>query len=117
MKELNKELKPVFDTSSQAIYLYLDDTHKSCNKKFAAMLGYKSPAEWVKNEFPVEDVHEKDQKKVIKAYMDASDKFKSSTLPATWVSKKGKKVKTMVTMAPFTYKGEVFVLHFISPLK
>jgi hypothetical protein len=31
------QLKEIFDSSEQAIYLYLDDTHKVCNKKFAQM--------------------------------------------------------------------------------
>jgi hypothetical protein len=34
-------MKQVLDKSGQAIYLYLDDSHKVCNKKFADMLGYK----------------------------------------------------------------------------
>lgn len=117
MKELSAEFKPMFDRSPHAIYLYLDDTHKICNKKFSQMLGYKSPNEWVKNEYPISDVVERDQKKGIKAYMDAAERFKVTTFTGTWTKKNGKKIKTSITMTPFTYKGEVFVLHFISPVK
>lgn len=39
------QLKQIFDSSEQAIYLYLDDNHKVCNKKFASLLGYNSPEE------------------------------------------------------------------------
>ena len=53
------------DESPQAIYIYLDDTHKVCNKKFADLLGYSSPAEWAKMEAPLSDVVEKDQQSVI----------------------------------------------------
>lgn len=35
IKELADQLEPVFSNSPQAIYLYLDDTHKICNQKFA----------------------------------------------------------------------------------
>ena len=38
-----QQMKEVLDKSGQAIYLYLDDTHKVCNKKFADIVGYKSP--------------------------------------------------------------------------
>lgn len=117
VKELTEELEPVFSRSPQAIYLYLDDAHKSCNKKFADMLGYSTPQEWAANEYPISDVSQEDQEKGINAYMDASRNFKSSTLSATWIKKDGTKIKTTVTMAPITYKGESFVLHFITEKK
>lgn len=117
VKELTEMLGPIFKKSPQAIYLYLDDEHKSCNKKFADLLGYKSPAEWAKNLYPISDVAEKDQEKGIKAYMDASRKLKSSSFSGTWKTKKGKLVKTEVSMVPIPYKNEVFVLHFISKQK
>jgi PAS domain S-box-containing protein len=114
IKELSEELEPIFSQSPQAIYLYLDDAHKSCNQKFADMLGYKSVEEWVKNEYPIEDVIEEDRDKAIEAYMNASEKFTAATLSATWTKKDGKKIKTQVTMVPLTYKNETFVLHFIT---
>lgn len=117
VKELTEQLEPLFSKSPQGIYLYLDDEHKSCNKQFADMLGYKSPKEWVANEFPIEDVAEEDQEKGIEAYMNASRKLIASTISGTLVKKDGKKIKTEITMAPITYKGEVFVLHFISKEK
>ena len=114
IKEVAEMLEPVLSNSPQAIYLYLDDTHKICNQKFADMLGYKSIAEWVANETPVDDVLESDQNKVIEAYGAASEKYEASSLSATVVKKDGTQVRTNVIMVPFTYKNEVFVLHFIS---
>lgn len=114
VKELGAQLESVFSKSPQAIYLYLDDEHKTCNKKFADMLGYDSVREWVDNLYPVDDISKKDQEKGIKAYMEASRKFKASTLSAEWIKKDGKKINTEVIMVPLTYKGEVFVLHFIT---
>lgn len=117
VKELTDQLKPVFSKSPHAVYLYLDDEHKSCNKKFADMLGYASPAAWVANQYPLDDVVAKDQKKVIKAYTNASQKFISTTLSASMKTKRGKKIKAEITFVPLPYQGEVFVLHFISPKK
>ncbi len=114
IKELTTQLEPVFSNSPQGVYLYLDDTHKTCNKKFADMLGYASPKEWVENEYPVEDVAEKDRDNVIQAYMDASRNLIASSVTATCVRKDGKKIKTEVLMVPITYKNEVFALHFVS---
>jgi hypothetical protein len=114
MEEIAKEFEPVLKNSPQGIYIYLDDTHKICNEKFADMLGYSSVQDWVDNEFPVEDVAKEDQEKGIKSYMAASQEFKASILDASWVKKDGTEIKTEVIMVPVTFQGEVFVLHFIS---
>lgn len=115
MKEITEMFTPVFTKSPQAVYIYLDDVHKNCNRKFADMLEYASPQAWVENEFPVGDVSEKDREKVIKAYSEASINLKASSVGAEIVTRKGKKVAVSIIMAPFTYKNEVFVIHFISP--
>lgn len=117
IRELTAQLQPIFKKSPQAIYLYLDDIHKSCNKKFSGLLGYKTPAEWVKNEYPLDDIAEKDQKKAVKAYMAASRKFEASSLSVTLVTQAKKKILVTIVMTPVTYKDEVFVLHFISKKK
>lgn len=115
VKELSEQLKPVFENSNQGIYLYLDDAHKACNKKFAEMLGYNSPEEWAKNEYPISDVIDEDQEKGIHAYIHASQKFHASSIDGTWKKKNGETVKTEVIFVPITFKDEVFVLHFITP--
>lgn len=117
IKELTEQFEPMFSKSPQAIYLYLDDTHKICNKKFASMLGYQSVEEWVAYQTPVEDVSEEDRDKVIEAYGQASEDFKASKIFATINKKDGGTVDVSIIMTPFTYKGEVFVLHFISEEK
>jgi len=117
IKELAAQLEPVFSNSPQAIYLYLDDTHKICNQKFADLLGYNSIDDWVSNEAAVGDVLEGDQPKIIDAYGQASEHYKASVIPATIVRKDGAKIKTKVIMVPITYKGEVFALHFVSKEK
>jgi PAS domain S-box-containing protein len=115
VKELTDQLGPVFNNSEQAIYLYLDDTHKSCNRKFADLLGYKSIDEWVKNETPVSDVAEKDQERLIEAYGKASEEFIASKLSGNLIKKDGEEISADIIMVPITYHGEVFVLHFITP--
>lgn len=117
VKEMAEQFEPVFSKSPQGVYIYLDDAHKICNKKFAEMLGYGSVKEWVANEEPVGDVSEEDQEKVISAYGEASRNLKASKLSASVVRKDGKKIKVGLIMTPITYKGEVFVIHFVSEEK
>lgn len=114
VKELASELELVFSNSPQAVYLYLDDAHKICNQKFADLVGYSSIEEWVANETPVSDVAESDQEKVIEAYGQALENFKASQLSVYINTKDGKQVHVNIIMTPITYKGEVFVIHFIS---
>ncbi|MBI2599597.1 PAS domain-containing protein, partial [Candidatus Daviesbacteria bacterium] len=87
--ELSEQLEPIFTNSPQGIYLYLDDTHKTCNKIFAEMLGYSSVQAWIENEYPIADVVEVDQEEAVQAYMDASQKFMATTLSVTWQKKDG----------------------------
>ena len=117
IKELTEQFVPLFEQSTQGIYLYLDDEHKVCNKKFADMLGYKSADEWAANEYPVEDVDEEDRDKAIHAFVHASEHGLASALSGTWIAKDGTKIKTDVIMVPIPYKDELFVLHFITPKK
>jgi hypothetical protein len=110
-----EQMKPVMDKSEQAIYLYLDDTHKVCNKKFADLLGYKSPKEWANTEAPLADVIEADQKRVIEAYMNASEKMVASTLDVRVKNvKTGEIIKTRMTIGPIGYGGHIFTAHFFS---
>jgi hemolysin-activating ACP:hemolysin acyltransferase len=117
VKGIAEEMKPVLEKSQQAIYLYLDDNHKICNKKFADMLGYKSPKEWADIEAPLADVVEEDQQSVIDAYMDASEKMVASAIDVRVKNvKTGKIVKTRMVMAPVGHAGHVFTAHFFSKI-
>ena len=117
VKGITAEQKPILDKSGQAIYIYLDDVHKICNKKFATLLGYRSVKEWVDTEAPLADVIEKDQPKVIDAYTRASENLEASSLDVTLKNvKTNRQIKTRVFMAPILYQGHVFVIHFVDKL-
>lgn len=117
IKGITEQLKPILGKSEQAIYVYLDDTHKACNKKFADLLGYKSAKEWADTEAPLADIAEKDQQAVITAYGNAMEKMVASDLEVRVKNiKTGKLIKTKMIMAPIAYDGHLFALHFISEI-
>jgi hypothetical protein len=117
VKGIAEEMKPVLDKSGQAIYIYLDDSHKVCNKNFADLLGYKSPKDWADAEAPLSDVLEKDQQIVINAYMNASEKMVASAVEVSFKNiKTSKIIKTKMIVAPVGYAGHVFTAHFISKI-
>ncbi|MHB8084993.1 MAG: hypothetical protein ACYDHZ_04155 [Dehalococcoidia bacterium] len=114
---ISKQLGPILEKSAQAIYIYLDDTHKVCNGRLADLLGYKSAQEWAATEAPLADVVEKDQQKVIKAYENATEKMMASNIEVTMKNiKTGNPIKTSMIMAPMIYDGHVFSLQFLSKL-
>ena len=110
-----EELKGIFENSEQGIYLYLDDMHKVCNKKFASLLGYKSPADWAKMDqpFPEIFVDKKSQNALVGAYQKAMEKMAASTIKVKWKKKSGKGVSTTVILVPIAYKNHLFALHFV----
>lgn len=115
IKGITDQLKPVMEKSPQAIYVYLDDTHKACNKKFADLLGYKSAREWADTEAPLADIVEDDQQNVITAYGNASEKMLASELEVRLKNVKTDKIiKTRMIMVPIAYSGHIFALHFLT---
>jgi hypothetical protein len=117
VKGIAEQMKPVMDKSEQAVYLYLDDSHKVCNKKFADLLGYKTPKEWADAEAPLADIVEEDQPGVIDAYTNASEKMAASSIDVRVKNvKTGKIVKTRMITAPIGYAGHIFTAHFLSKM-
>ena len=109
------QLKEIFDSSEQAIYLYLDDNHKVCNKKFAKMQGYSTPEEWAKIENPLEaGVDKSSQAAVVSAYRKAMEKLSASKIEVTLKKKTGETFDASIIMVPVAYQGHLFALHYIN---
>jgi carbohydrate-binding DOMON domain-containing protein len=114
VKGFYNQLKEIFDSSKQAIYLYLDDNHKICNKKFAEMQGFSSPEEWAKIENPLEaGVDKMSQDTVVSAYQDAMERLVASKVDVKLKKKAGGTFNASIIMVPVAYQGHMFALHFI----
>ncbi len=114
--ELSEQLRPVLDGSNQAIYAYLDDTHKVCNQHFADLLGYASPAEWaaVTTSFPEVFVAQESRMTLIEAFQKAMQHKAASTTPITWLKKDGSTANTEVILVPISFQGHLVALHFVT---
>ena len=110
-----KEYKDILNGSNQGIYIYLDDTHKVCNKKFSDLLNYSSPDEWAKITTPFPDtfVKEDSQSDLVSAYANAMQEEDASTNKITWKTKDGNYIDTEVILVPITFEGHLLALHFI----
>jgi hypothetical protein len=114
----HSQLKQIFDESEQAIYLYLDDNHKVCNKKFASLLGYGSPEEWGKIKNPLgENVDKSSQDDVASAYFDATEKMVGSQMDVKLKTTSGSIFDASVIVVPVAYMNHMFALYFISKKK
>jgi len=118
VKGFHNQLKQIFDSSEQAIYLYLDDNHKVCNKKFAELQGFSSPEEWAKVENPLEvGVDKMSRDAVVSAYRNATEKLIGSKIDVKLKKKTGDTFEASIIMVPVAYQGHIFALHFISKKK
>jgi hypothetical protein len=114
--ELAKHLKEILEGSSQAVYVYLDDTHKICNQHFADLLGYASPDEWaaVTDPFPQVFVAEGSQSALVGAFQQAIEEKAGSTLSVNWLKKDKSTVDTTVILVPISFGHHLFALHFVA---
>ena len=115
MKGLYDQMKVIMDSSQQPIFLYLDDNHKTCNSRFAALLGFKSPQEWAGIPGFLEVyVAEKSRETLSSAYWDAMKKMVASTSQLTFKNKTGGTVDATVILVPLSYAGLLFSVHFVT---
>jgi hypothetical protein len=103
------------ESSDKAIYVFLTNKHKFCNRKFTELLGYESPEEWAaaEGEFTELYVAEESRSTLVRAYF-AAGKGTNSTIPVTWITKAGEPVKTTVEMQGVEFDGERLALHYIT---
>jgi len=115
IEDAKKQFSAIFKESKQGIYLYLDDTHKLCNEKFALMLGYKSAKDWanVKKPFTEAFVEPESHHTLVSAYQEAMNSKTGSCIDVTWKKLDGR-VNTRVILVPVTVKGHLLALHYIS---
>ena len=115
MESIAKEYQDIFENSEQGMYIYLDDVHKVCNEKFAALLGYEFADEWSKiaESFPDVFVAPESRETLVDAFMDAMEKNTASTNEIVWKKKDGSTEKTTVILVPISHEGHLFALHFV----
>lgn len=118
MNDVSKQFKEILEESLQAIYIYLDDTHKICNQRFASLLGYESTEELLAIDKPFTDtfVTDESQETLVSAYMQAMEHKIGSYIEVSWKKKSGGSVKTNVIIVPISYNGELLAFHFITEI-
>lgn len=116
IRAVTDELRPIFEGSPQGVYIYLDETHKACNGRFAEMLGYDSPADWNRPaSFTEQYVDPQSQQTLVAAYQHAMEHQVASTIDVTWKHRDGGSIPTSVVLVPIAHGGALMALHFVTP--
>jgi PAS domain S-box-containing protein len=114
-KELAEHLRPLFESSSDGVDVWLDEEHWICNQRFAELLGYDSPDDL--NDTPhllQRWVHEEDQGQFSWSYWNRVQTLSfPTTLRFRGIRKDGSEVPVETDMIPLTFGGHTFAYHFV----
>jgi hypothetical protein len=119
LQQVQGEFAELLNQTTQGIYIYQDDPHWICNEVLATMLGYGSAKELLKaasGSLLDTLVSAESQKDVVAAYMGTVNGKVASAIPVTWKKKGGGSLKTQTIFAPFSFKGNLLSIHFVTPL-
>jgi PAS domain S-box-containing protein len=112
--QLAEHLRPVFESSPDGVYVWLDETHWTCNENLAAMFGY-AVEELDSTPYMLQRlVHEDDQGTVSWNYWN---RVQGLAFPVTFrfrgVRKDGSSFGCETDMIPITYGGHTVAYHFV----
>ena len=114
-RELAEHLRPVFDSSPDGVYVWLDEEHWICNERFAELLGYGSAEELNDTPYLLQRwVHEDDQELVSWSYWNRVQPMAfPTTIRFRGKRKDGSMVLVETDMIPLSYGGHTFAYHFV----
>jgi PAS domain S-box-containing protein len=112
--QLAEHLRPLFESSPDGIYVWLDETHWACNEKFAGMLGH-SVAELENSVWTLQRmVHEDDQEQFSWNY---GNRVHTRAFPVTFrfrgLHRDGSTIPMETEMIPLTFGGHTIAYHFV----
>ena len=112
--QLAEHLRPIFDSSPDGVYVWLDETHWTCNENLASMFGYT--VEELENSPNLLQrlVHDDDQGVVSFNYWN---RVQELAFPVTFRFRGRRKDGTVfqaeTDMIPVTYGGHTVAYHFM----
>ncbi|MCW3999239.1 MAG: PAS domain-containing protein [Candidatus Bathyarchaeota archaeon] len=112
---LYSRMRRIIDSSTQPVFIYLNDDHKVCNQRFAELLGYKTPQDWSGNPGFLEEFvdDEASRNAFMSGYWGAINNMSASTVQVTWRRKDEKKVESTLVILPMEYEGHILLAGFV----
>ena len=109
-----EHLTPVFEASPDGVYVWVDDEHKECNERLAAMFGY-TVDEWRRtSDFLETFVAEKDREAFSRAFGEhVAPLTRPTRFRFTAVRKDGSTFAAETDMVPLAVHGHAVAYHFV----
>jgi PAS domain S-box-containing protein len=113
--EIAEHLAPIFRSSPDGVYVWLDEEHWRCNERFAELFGYASADELADTPHLLQRlVHEDDQELFSWMYWH---RIQAGSFPVTFrfrgTRKDGSVCQVETDMIPLAYGGHTFAYHFV----
>jgi len=112
--QLAGHLQPIFESSPDGVYVWLDETHWTCNERLAALFG--STVDELENSPSLLQrfIHEDDQGNFSWNYWN---RVQAQAFPVTFrftgVRSDGSTFQAETEMIPLSYGGHVVAYHFV----
>lgn len=114
MEELTEQFRPVLDSSPDGVYLWLDEAHKICNERLAAMFGYTVEDWCAAPSFLASFVADEDQEMYARNYQT---RVAALAFPVTFRfhgrRKDGSTFAAETDMVPISFRGHAVAYHFV----
>ncbi len=112
--EVAEHLGPIFESSPDGVYIWLDDHHWTCNARFGELFGWRVDEIENRPHFLEQFVHEDDREAFAANYASSVD---AQAYPATFrfrgLRRDGAVVQAETDMIPLTYGGHTLAYHFV----
>lgn len=112
--QLAEHLRPMFDASPDGVYVWLDESHWTCNENLARMFGYSVQELENSPGFLQRLCHEEDQGVISWNYWN---RVQALAFPVTFrfrgVRKDGSVFGCETDMIPVTFGGHTVAYHFV----
>jgi PAS domain S-box-containing protein len=117
MRELAEQFRPVFESSPDGVYLWLDEAHKTCNERLANLFGF-TVEEWRGAE-PFLDNFVAEEDRAIYSW-NYHNRVATLAFPATFrfrgLKKDGSTFAAETDLVPISYRGYAVAYHFVRRL-
>jgi PAS domain S-box-containing protein len=114
MRELVEQLRPVFESSPDGVYLWLDEEHKACNERLAKLYGF-SVEEWREAQ-PFLDSFVAEEDRALYSW-NYHNRVAKLAFPVTFrfrgLRKDGSTFAAETDMIPISHRGYAVAYHFV----
>lgn len=114
LDELKEQLRPILEGSTDGVYVWVDETVKTCNERLARLFGY-TVEEWeATSDFAHTFVADEDRGHYVWNFQNrVHGRHVPATFRFTGRKKDGSTFQAEVDMIPLSFAGQIVAYHFV----